>query len=240
MTSNAKIAEIAAQVGHPARTAMLVALMDGRALAAGELAAVAGVTPATASGHLAQLTGAGLLTLESQGRHRYHRLASPAIAAMIEGIMTVASDPARRAAAIVRTGPRDPAMRLARTCYDHLAGQLAVAVADHMAAAGHLEMTGDGGMLTDSGSAFLQAIGIALPDPAPRRPFCRPCLDWSERRPHLGGWLGAALLTCLRDRQWVRAQQGSRTLLITPPGARELHRLFAIDIDSLGPDDAPR
>ena len=129
MVSNAKFAQIAALAGDPARAAMLQHLMDGRALTASELARVAGITPQTASGHLAQMTAVGLLTVEKQGRHRYHKLASAAVARMMEGIMQVASDlePASRRLTV---GPRDTALRAARTCYDHLAGHLGVAIAD--------------------------------------------------------------------------------------------------------------
>src|SRR5262245_29210877 len=150
MSSNAAFAEIAALAGDPARAAMLNTLMDGRALTASELAETAGVTPQTASGHLSRLTTAGLLTLEKQGRHRYHRLATPAIAQMIEGIMQVASalNPPKRKLVV---GPRDAALRTARTCYDHLAGRWAVAVADALVDGGHVELAGDGGVVTTKG-----------------------------------------------------------------------------------------
>src|SRR5690606_18299451 len=135
MASTAKFAEVAALAGDPARAAMLDALMDGRALTAGELARCAGVTPQTASGHLGRLNKGGLVSVDQRGRHRYYRLASPAVAQMIEGIMQIASAAEPRRTLI--TGPRDEALRRARTCYDHIAGRLGVALADALVAAGH-------------------------------------------------------------------------------------------------------
>ena len=194
MASNAMFAEVAALAGDPARAGMLHALMDGRALTASELARVAGITPQTASGHLTRMTAIGLLSVEKQGRHRYHRLAMPTVAHMLESIMQVASDlePSRKGFTV---GPRDAALRRARTCYDHLAGQLGVALADALVSQGHAELTGDAGVVTESGVEFLGRIGIDLESIALRvkrsgRVLCRPCLDWSERRPHLAGQLG--------------------------------------------------
>ena len=157
MASNAKFAEVAALAGDPARAAMLHALMDGRALTATELAHVAGITPQTASGHLARLAAAGLVAVEKQGRHRYHRLASRAVAQMMESIMQVASGLGTMRPA---PGPRDAALRAARTCYDHLAGRLGVALADGLAEGGHVELASDGGIVTDTGVALLHRVGI--------------------------------------------------------------------------------
>jgi len=223
MPSTAAFAETAALVGDPARAAMLTALMDGRALTAAELAGTAGITPQTASGHLARLTAAGLLSVAKQGRHRYHRLATPSVARMLEGIMAVAEVAAPRP---VRTGPRDAQMRDARTCYDHLAGRLAVALADSMAARGLLELSPDGGAVTPAGESFFESLGIALALPGPR--FCRPCLDWSERRPHIAGRLGAALCTRCFDLGWVRRREGGRALLVTPEGRRGFAEVFGV------------
>ncbi|MFO1060516.1 MAG: helix-turn-helix transcriptional regulator [Dongiaceae bacterium] len=231
MTSNARFAAVAALAGDPARAAMLHALMDGRALTASELARVAGVTPQTASGHLARLGGAGLLAVARQGRHRYHRLAAPSVARMLESIMQVAAelDPPQRRLAV---GPRDAALRRARTCYDHLAGRLGVALADALVEAGHVELAGDAGLLTESGRALLDGIGL---DTAPLlarrsgRVLCRPCLDWSERRPHLAGALGAALCAHSLARGWVRRLDGTRAVAITPAGERAFReRLGAV------------
>ena len=161
MVSTTALAETAALVGDPARANMLAALMDGRALTAAELARTASVAPQTASGHLARLTAAGLLAVEKQGRHRYHRLASPGVARMLESIMAVAEvgPAADRVRRPVVVGPRDLAMRAARTCYDHLAGKLAVAMADAMVEQGHIELSADGGAVTPDGATFLQFAG---------------------------------------------------------------------------------
>ena len=162
--------------------------MDGRALTASELAHVAGITPQTASGHLARMATAGLLSVEKQGRHRYHRLASLAVAQMIESIMQVASGPGSTRPPLV-VGPKEVALRMARTCYDHLAGRLGVALADALVGGGHLELASDGGLVTDAGIEFLGRVGIDLyalmtgSSKRSSRILCRPCLDWSERAP---------------------------------------------------------
>jgi DNA-binding transcriptional ArsR family regulator len=236
MASNAMFAEVAALAGDPARAGMLHALMDGRALSASELARVAGVTPQTATGHLARMTTAGLLCVEKQGRHRYHRLATPAVAQMIESIMRVASalDPERPKLVV---GPRDAAMRTARTCYDHLAGRLGVALADALVAGGHAEITGDGGMVTDTGVAFLDRVGIDVAPLLERRGkrsgrvLCRPCLDWSERRPHIAGSLGAELCRQSFANNWIRRIEGSRAVAITPKGYRIFREAFGAKLD---------
>jgi DNA-binding transcriptional ArsR family regulator len=233
MTSNAMLAEVAAVVGDPGRAGMLHALMDGRALTASELARVASITPQTASGHLTRMTAIGLLSVEKQGRHRYHRLATPAVAHMLESIMQVASalQPPRKRLA---TGPRDAALRTARTCYDHLAGRLGVALADAMVAQGHAELIGDAGIMTDAGMAFLGCIGIDAGEmlaPHTKRMLCRPCLDWSERRPHLAGAVGAALCSLSLENGWIRRMDGTRAVLITPKGYRVFREQFAAHIE---------
>ncbi|MBV9523630.1 MAG: helix-turn-helix transcriptional regulator, partial [Alphaproteobacteria bacterium] len=168
MATNARFAEVASLAGDPARAAMLHALMDGRALTATELAHAASVTPQTASGHLARMSTAGLLGFEKQGRHHYYRLASPAVAQMIEGIMQVASVSDAAARPVV-VGPRDAALRAARTCYDHLAGRLGVALADALEEEGRVELAGDGALVTDAGVAFFDRIGIDVGALAARR-----------------------------------------------------------------------
>jgi DNA-binding transcriptional ArsR family regulator len=232
MSTNANFAEVAALAGDPARAGMLHALMDGRALTATELARAAGITPQTASSHLARLTVAGLLSVAKQGRHRYHRLASPAVAQMMESIMLVASRsaPARPKLTV---GPRDAALRAARTCYDHLAGRLGVSLADAMVSGGQVELARDGGLMTDAGMDLLRRIGIDVDPMVARsmhkgRVLCRPCLDWSERRPHLAGAVGAALCTASFDRGWIRRMQGTRAVQITPKGQRCFRDLFGI------------
>jgi DNA-binding transcriptional ArsR family regulator len=236
MASNVRFAEVATLAGDPARAGMLHALMDGRALTASELARAAGVTPQTTSGHLARLAAAGLVSVEKQGRHRYHRLASPAVARMIESIMQVASmnEPPRPRLVV---GPRDAALRAARTCYDHLAGRLGVALADTLIAGGHLEMTSDAGLLTDRGLTLLGRIGIdadALMADRGRRSariLCRPCLDWSERRPHLAGALGAALCAGSLAKNWIRRIDGTRAVTLTPKGERIFREELGVRLD---------
>lgn len=236
MPSTAKLASVAALIGDSARAAMLQAMMDGRALTATELAGVAGITQQTASSHLAQLTTAGLLAMEKQGRHRYHRLATPAMARLLESLMHVAAEiePPRRA---VVTGPRDAALRAARTCYDHLAGRLGVAIADALVEAGHIEFDSDAGLVTPKGVVLLERVGIDVADLAPqrgerpRRVLCRPCLDWSERRPHLAGKLGAALCRLSFDKAWVRRVEGSRAVAVTPKGQRALREVLGVRLD---------
>src|SRR5579884_2336704 len=214
MTSS-RMAQVASLVGDPARANILIALMDGRALTASELAFVAGVSAQTTSGHLWKLMDSGLLALTKQGRHRYYRLASREVARMLEQIMIVAGDVPGR---IPRYGPRDEAMRTARTCYDHLAGRLAVGIADALSNHGHLVLTEDGGEVTQAGRRFLEKLGIDA-DLAPgRRPFCRTCLDWTERRPHLAGKLGAAIATHCLECGWVERERNSRALKITRQG----------------------
>lgn len=223
MLNTNNIAQTAALVGDPARANMLAALMDGRALTAAELARVAGVTPQTASGHLARLTEAGLIALERQGRHRYHRLASATVAQMLEGIMATAAILQGEDRIPLVVGPRDKALRHARTCYDHLAGELAVAMADRMVARGHVEFSEDGGLLTKDGATFLRKLGAEL-DPA--RMFCRPCLDWSERRLHIAGSVGRALCQALIAQGWIRRIDGSRAVSVTPSGRLALRKAF--------------
>ena len=235
MASNATFARIAALAGDPARAGMLHALMDGRALTASELAGVAGITAQTASSHLSRMTEAGLLTVEKQGRHRYHRLASPCVAHMMETIMQVASTlepPQRR----LTVGPRDAALRTARTCYDHLAGRLGVALADAMVAGGYAELVSDGGIVTDAGLGFLGRIGIDVDALLERRSkrtarvLCRPCLDWSERRPHLAGAVGAALCAHSLEKKWVRRLDDTRAVEITPKGWRVFREQFGAQL----------
>jgi DNA-binding transcriptional ArsR family regulator len=235
MATTARFAEVAALAGDPARAGMLHALMDGRALTAAELARAAGVTPQTASGHLSRLTAAGLLEVAQQGRHRYHRLASPGVAQMMESIMRVASASLPQRSLVV--GPRDARLRAARTCYDHLAGRLGVAIADAMVAAGHVELAADAGLLTDSGIELLARIGVDVNSlrhgrsPRAARVLCRPCLDWSERRAHLAGRVGAVLCAQSFANGWTRRIDGTRAVAITPKGQRVFRETFGARLE---------
>ena len=227
MTTGAKMAVIASLVGESGRARMLIALMDGRALTATELAQLAGVSASTASGHLGKLTQAGLLAVLPQGRHRYFRLASPAVARLLEGIMVVAGEPTSE-----RPEPRvGRLLREARTCYDHLAGRLGVALTDALVQKGAIELGDEAGRVTEFGESFLQSFGISLSPPKrqSRRLYCRPCLDWSERRFHLAGVLGSALLARTLELGWIiRANEG-RAVSVTPKGRRGFSDRFGMD-----------
>jgi len=223
------IAEVAALVGNPARANVLLALLDGQALTASELAYAAGVSPQTTSGHLAMLREANLLTVAKQGRHSYYKLASPLIGQMLEGIMAVAADGPQR------YRPRwrgDDALRTARTCYDHLAGKLGVALADALTAHDQVVLSDDGGIVTPTGEEFLGSFGIDVGALAPaKRAFCRPCLDWSERRPHLAGAVGAALARHCFALGWVTRVRDSRAVAIPPKGRDGFAKTFGITLD---------
>ena len=228
MTDGPYMAEAASLIGDPARANMLAALMDGRALTATELGVAAGVAPSTASGHLAKLTYGKLVAVTSAGRHRYYRLASPAVANVVEHLMALAIDgPARH-----RPKSRcDEAMARARTCYDHFAGRLGVALADSFAARRHIVLEEEGGLVTDAGRAFLDDLGVELEiSKGSRRAFCRLCLDWSERRWHIGGIVGAALARRCFELGWTERQKQSRAVTITPSGARAFDELFSVRV----------
>jgi DNA-binding transcriptional ArsR family regulator len=228
MTTGSNMAAVGRLIGDPARGNMLDAMMDGRAHSAGELAVVAGVSPATASGHLRQLLDGHLVAVAVQGRHRYYRLASPAVARMLEGLMAItAPRPARS-----RATPHVPdALREARTCYDHLAGRLGIAITDRLEANGVVQIDSDGILVTDHGQTWLadHAFNVDAARGRSRRPVCRPCLDWTERRPHLAGALGAALLDGLIARGWIARAEGSRAIAVTRSGAPELLQLFGYE-----------
>jgi DNA-binding transcriptional ArsR family regulator len=227
--SNLDLAEVGALIGEPARANILAALPDGRALTATELSYIARVTPQTTSGHLAKLAAANLLTAVRQGRRRYFRLASPLVAQMLESMMAVAAvqlPPRRRLPSRI-----DDQMRTARTCYDHLAGRLGVGLADGLGARGQIILTEDGGEVTEPGIAFLAAFGAELsPAKGSRRPFCRPCLDWSERRWHIAGAVGAALYRRCLELGWIEPQRDSRAVTITIEGRRGLTEIFGLSL----------
>jgi DNA-binding transcriptional ArsR family regulator len=227
MKAGPDIAMIASLVGDPARSNMLTALMTGRALTASELAHQAGVTPQTASSHLAKLEAGGLVEQEKQGRHRYYRLSDPDVAAVLEGLEGLA---ARAGHMRVRTGPKDPALRHARVCYDHLAGDLGVQMLDSMKTQRLIRQRKQDIELTTEGERFLtdtlQISADALAHP--RRPLCRACLDWSERRHHLAGTLGAAILTRFTELKWASRDTtpGSRVVNFTRNGEKRFTALF--------------
>ncbi|MEL4890181.1 winged helix-turn-helix domain-containing protein [Xanthomonas protegens] len=219
MSEATPLSRVAFLLGDAARSRMLAALMGGQARTATELALDGGVAPSTASRHLTQLVEAGLLAVVRQGRHRYFRVADAQVAAAVEAMMGLAPPPTRR------VGPADPGLRRARVCYDHLAGELAIRWRQQMEARGHL-LCSDGMVLSASGAAWCAAIGIDVAAlRASRRPVCRPCLDWSERRDHVAGALGSALLRYLLDTGLARRVPDSRVVQIGPRGERFLSAL---------------
>jgi DNA-binding transcriptional ArsR family regulator len=220
MPSAPAIANIAAQIANPGRANMLIALLEGGEMTAGALAESAHLSPQTASGYLAAMTAQGLIRVERRGRSAWHRLASPEVGRMIEAMMAIAPARAGR--------PASEALRGARTCYDHLAGRLGVAIADALRAQGHIELGEDGGAVTPSGGRFLADFGIDL-RPTGRRAFCRPCLDWSVRRPHLAGQVGASLAARCFELGWVRRMPGTRALALPLSGREGLRRRFGIE-----------
>jgi DNA-binding transcriptional ArsR family regulator len=228
MSTNEHFAAIGSLIGDPARGAMLLTLMDGRAFTATELAVAAGIAPSTASSHLARLISAGLLEVLPQGRHRYHRLASPEVARMVESVMAVAGAGAKSRPLV--TGPRDVKLRFLRTCYDHLAGRVSVVIAERLVELGHIDLQADGGRITDSGQIFFERMGVELSE---QRTLIRSCLDWSERRWHVGGGLGAALQQALLSSGSLRRCADSRALEVTPRGRRRLQELFGFELSSL-------
>jgi DNA-binding transcriptional ArsR family regulator len=225
------IAEAAALIGDPARASILSALMDGRALTATELAHVAGVTPQTASGHLAKLKTANMVVVERQGRHRYYRLGGPEIAHAIEALSVIAQTGAPRHRP---TGPRDQAMRYARTCYDHLAGQVAVAVVERFVELGYIIEGEENFDVSAEGVGALGAFGVEIETlRGQRRAFARRCLDWSERRAHIGGALGAAFLNRCEAQGWLKTKTGSRSVIVTDAGRTGLSETFGIKLPAL-------
>jgi DNA-binding transcriptional ArsR family regulator len=223
-----QIAEVAALVGDPARANMLCALLGGRALTATELSAAAGVSPQTTSGHLGKLFTARLVVLMKQGRHRYYRLAGPQVAHMLESIMNVALEGPPR---FQPKSKIDEAMRQARTCYDHFAGVLGVAIADAMTAHEFVVLGDEAGEVTPSGMEFLSKLGVDLSGArAKRRVFCRPCLDWTERRAHIGGAVGAAFAQRCFDLKWIERIGDTRALAVTAAGRRGLKEALSLSI----------
>ena len=213
-------------IGDPGRAAMLLALLDGRDLAASELASVAGMTPQAATAHFKKLVAAGLLVGRSAGRHRFFRLASPEVGHAIETLATIAR-PARIVALTQSTAFER--LREARSCYDHLAGRLGVALTDRLIERKAIALADRDFTLTPHGRDLFAELGIELEDlHGERRRFARACMDWTERRPHLAGSLGASVLHLLVRKRWVTRNANDRALRVTPDGARELRRRFGV------------
>ncbi len=224
MKEGPSIAPIAALAGDPARANMLAALLSGKALTASELANEAGVTVQTASSHLSKLETGGMIVGVKQGRHRYFRLAGADVADMLEKMMGVA---ARAGHLRTRTGPADGAMRKARVCYDHLAGEMGVALFDSLTRRGCIAVRGDEIRLTRRGEIFAREFGIDLEELAgERRPLCKSCLDWSQRRSHLAGGFGAALLARITDLGWATRERKSRIVHFSKTGEAKFLREF--------------
>ncbi|MEX2205871.1 MAG: helix-turn-helix domain-containing protein [Myxococcota bacterium] len=224
MENGRGIARVASLFGDPSRAEILLALLGGQALTASELAQIASVTKQTVSAHVAKLLEAGLVAREIQGRHRYFRLAGRDVSRLLESLMGVAD---RSGAVRARVGPRDPALRKARVCYDHLAGELGVLVFESLDARACLRSACGGLDLTPAGRRCFAALGIDVASLASaRRPLCRACLDWSARRPHLAGSLGAALLERIFALGWARRARRSRVVHFSALGEGALRRAF--------------
>jgi DNA-binding transcriptional ArsR family regulator len=224
MKDGPNISRIASLLGEPARADALTALLADRALTATELAAIAGITKQTMSAHLSKLLDASLVEVQQQGRHRYFRLANEDVAKLLESLMGVAF---RTGAVRLISSPREPALRKARICYDHLAGELGVSAYESLLRRQVLKVSGEDLRLTASGAEWFESIGVdARAAAGERRTFCRACLDWSERRHHLAGALGAAMLSRVYDFRWASRDKGSRAIRFTPTGERKFHALF--------------
>ena len=233
MGAAANMVEVAALVGDTARATILAALMGGQALTATELAFIARISRPTASEHLVKLTEARLIAVTRQGRYRYYRIASPLVAQMLESIIAVAE---------IEVPPRyqprsmkDDALRFARTCYDHLAGQLGVALADALVAGGHILLAEDGGEVTPSGMQFFAKFGLDLTAKSRgSRIFCKPCLDWSERRYHVAGRVGTGLWRRCVELGWLARERDSRTVRLTVEGKAGLAETFGLILPTAG------
>ena len=227
------IAEIAALVGDPARATMVSALLDGRALTASELAAAARITPQTASSHLAKLTQAGMLAVVRNGRHRYFRLASSTVINMIDGIVAVALQKRPRYRPL---SDEARALNAARICYDHLAGRLSVDLTDAFVARKYVVLDDDeAAEITTAGVRVFTKLGIELPTlRSARRHACRLCLDWTERRPHIAGAIGAAMTKRYFDLGWTERMKRSHAVIVTPLGRRGFRETFGIDASAAG------
>lgn len=223
MVSTSTVASLGSLLGDPARVNMMIALFDGRSMTAGELASAAGISAQTASNHLSKLVGAGLLRVQQQGRHRYHRIASDEVARLIEQMHVTG---AALAQVRPRIGSKEEAMRELRSCYDHLAGRIAVEVSKVL-----IDCDAPIGVvsLKEGAPAILGRIGIDTEQLANgHRPSCRACLDWSERRPHVAGAVGAALLRRTGELGWIKRRESGRSLVLTAIGEKALWTIFGV------------
>jgi DNA-binding transcriptional ArsR family regulator len=227
--ADADVAAAAALIGDPTRAAFLLTLGEDEPLPASELARRAGVPASTASGQLAKLVEGGLVKVDRDGRHRYFRLADASVAQAVEALAVIAPPRPVRSLRDAETGA---ALQLARTCYDHLAGRLGVALADALQSRGYVRFENGTGLITESGQRFLGAFGLDLAPQADLksngRALCRACLDGTERRPHLAGCLGAALCAHCFDLGWIERKDGSRAVAITRAGQSGLARTFGL------------
>jgi len=216
---------IAAAIGEPARARMLYCLMDDRARTGTELAVIAEVSPSTASVHLNRLRAERLVKVLAQGKHRYYSLAGGQVAAVLEGLTVLAGRPRKKFVPNTPSG-----LRGARTCYDHIAGVLGVALHDRLVGMGWLSGAGEKYEVTGKGERGLAELGVDV-DAARglRRRFAFGCLDWSERRAHLGGAIGAGLLEAALKKKWVRRESDSRALVVTPIGRSEMHKRLGLE-----------
>jgi DNA-binding transcriptional ArsR family regulator len=223
------LVEVSTLIGDPSRSAMLLSLMDGRALPATELAHCARISPQTASSHLNKLVKGNLLVVEKHGRHRYYRLNGPAVASVLEGLLSLAPPPQVRS---LRQSDEMRKLRQARTCYDHLAGTIGVRLTESMLKRGLLEEAGEEYILTTAGTHLLADFGV---NPTSikrgRRAFARPCLDWTERRHHLAGALGAALTSRLFELEWIKRSPSTRAVEVTEAGRAGLQQTFGVPFD---------
>ncbi len=226
MKEGPDIALLGSLIGDPARANMLSALMSGKALTASELALVAGVTGSTASSHLKKLLEAGLLRQRRQGRHRYFALSDDDVSSVLEALMGLA---AKRGHMRMRTGPKDPMLRKARVCYNHLAGEMGVQLFDSLVAQQFLRAKGDELCLTSAGHLFVCEFGIDVKAlGSARRPLCKSCLDWSVRKTHLAGSLGTAFLDHFNKIGWTKRREGSRIIAFSKSGEKKFLSQFPL------------
>lgn len=228
MNSNPNLAEVASLIGNPSRAAMLVSLLGGKALPAGDLARAARISPQTASTHLAKMINAGLLIQESYGRHKYFRLANSEVGHALEALQTISPPKPIRS---LRESNQLHALQFARTCYDHLAGKIGVALTDRLVEMNFIEKSGKEFILNAKGKTKLHEFGVTVEkSPKSRRCFARQCLDWSERRYHLAGSLGASLTRRLFELKWIENLPDGRAVRVTDEGIKGLYDEFGLHL----------